>query len=482
MTKSSKGSSEPKTANTQANNFSILERIGLFGLSEIEPIIIAALVTDEPLLLIGSHGTGKSLLLTKIAQALNLEFRHYNASLLNFDDLVGFPVPDPNGVLKYVKTPASIWGARAVIFDEISRCRLDIQNKLFPIIHERRVQGLLLEELRYRWAAMNPPISEDEQDGYIGSEPLDPALADRFAFIVRMPAWDHFSEVEQLSIIKATDTTVPTIADSDALQRIILTTRVAVPKVKDAIGENVAVYVRGLAALLDQAKIPLSPRRAGMLLRNILAVHAAMLLVDADTNPSDSALLTVRNSLPQVADGIKIPETKLLGAHREAWRLAGIKSNDPLKAILMSSDPVERVRLAVSAKKLNKNDFSAVIADAISLLSAGAREAAVVYLFENDAVGRLNAAVAEQVAQTYADVVTSLNFSETLHARNPRFQTWQRIKDILSRLDQANPRCHLAANTLAKCFAQKQISSPEDAERAFSEWMQTDACLSGAAV
>ena len=95
---------------------------------------------------------------------------------------------------------------------------------------------------------------------------------------------------------------------------------------------------------------------------------------------------------------------------------------------------------------------------------------------------KLENELAEQAAQIYADVVTSLNFSETLHARNPRFQTWQRIKDILSRLDQADPRCHLAANTLAKCFAQKQLASPEDAERAFSEWMQTDACLSGAAV
>lgn len=93
---------------------------------------------------------------------------------------------------------------------------------------------------------MNPPISEDEQEGYIGSEPLDPALADRFAFIVRMPAWDQFSEIEQLSIIKTTGGAAPTIEASEALQRIILTTRLAIPKVKDAIGENVAVYVRGL--------------------------------------------------------------------------------------------------------------------------------------------------------------------------------------------------------------------------------------------
>ena len=65
----------------------------------------------------------------------------------------------------------------AVILDEISRCRPDIQNKLFPIIHERRVQGMLLDALRFRWAAMNPSCTEDDDNGYARSEPLDPALA-----------------------------------------------------------------------------------------------------------------------------------------------------------------------------------------------------------------------------------------------------------------------------------------------------------------
>jgi len=65
------------------------KRLGLHGLEALAPILVAALATEEPLLLIGPHGTAKSLLLTRIAAALDLPFRHYNASLLNFDDLVG---------------------------------------------------------------------------------------------------------------------------------------------------------------------------------------------------------------------------------------------------------------------------------------------------------------------------------------------------------------------------------------------------------
>ena len=60
----------PKTravpADRTAGNAKLLSGIGLIGLSDLEPIILAALATEEPLLLIGTHGTGKSLLLTRI--------------------------------------------------------------------------------------------------------------------------------------------------------------------------------------------------------------------------------------------------------------------------------------------------------------------------------------------------------------------------------------------------------------------------------
>ena len=72
---------------------SLFDPLGVIGFSSIEAPLLAALATDSPLLLIGPHGAAKSLLLNKIAEALNLDFRHYNASLLNFDDLVGFPLP-----------------------------------------------------------------------------------------------------------------------------------------------------------------------------------------------------------------------------------------------------------------------------------------------------------------------------------------------------------------------------------------------------
>ena len=151
---------DPPVANVTTQRRSHLSSLGAYGFEAQEPIILAALVTGDPLLLIGRSGTGKTFLLNSISEALGLAHRHYNASLLSFDDLVGFPYPDEGRTsVRFLETPATIWGAESVLIDEISRCKPEHQNRLFSLVHERRIQGLRLPQLRYRWAAMNPELT-----------------------------------------------------------------------------------------------------------------------------------------------------------------------------------------------------------------------------------------------------------------------------------------------------------------------------------
>ena len=454
----------------------IFDQLGVVGFSSIEAPLLAALATDSPLLLIGPHGTAKSLLLNKIAEALDLSFRHYNASLLNFDDLVGFPLPSADGTLQYVKTPAAIWGAGAVIFDEISRCRPDIQNKLFPIIHERKVQGLPLVGLQYRWAAMNPPDRDEEDSGYLGSEPLDTALADRFPFVIDMPAWRTFTKEQQLEVIQSEDQSIDPV-HAQRLVQTIARTKALLALTSEALEEGMAAYVQTMFALLLQAGIALSPRRCAMLYRACLSVNAAAMAIDSKASVTDTTLLALRSSLPQRALGIAISEVKLLSAHKEAMRLIQLAPNDPFKAILCESDPVEKIRLAVAAYKLPKPEFSRVIADALAQLPLGGREAAIVHLFETGAVGRLNAAVASQAGDVYKDIVVASQFSETIHASNGRFITWNKVKSLLAGLNPQELRDNLQANTIATLFAQKKLATPEDAEAASKHFVQTDKAL-----
>src|ERR1700692_5073032 len=110
-TKSAASRSLPHAAVKDRKICSLLTRpLGLLGWETLEPVLMGALTTGDPLLLIGKHGTGKSFLLERLAQALGLVYRFYNASLINYDDLVGIPGPDETrSSLPYSAQTTRIW-------------------------------------------------------------------------------------------------------------------------------------------------------------------------------------------------------------------------------------------------------------------------------------------------------------------------------------------------------------------------------------
>jgi len=451
----------------------VLAGLGIVGMESIEPVILAALIGGEPLLLIGPHGTGKSYLLNRVSAALGLEWRHYNASLLNYDDLVGYPLPDGNGGLDYIQTPASIWGAEAVFIDEISRCRPDLQNKLFPIIHERRVQGLPLEKLVYRWSAMNPPSMENDDDdpGYHGSEPLDPALADRFAFVVEMPAWSRFSTRQQENVILSLpDDRVSSSGSAGKLLSLVDEGRSLLPAVREEMSPQLASYTRMVTSLLLQAGIETSPRRAAMLLRNIIAVHTARTINDIDADIAGSAYLALENSLPHPAMGEKLNRSKVLASHREAWKLAGLKRGDPRRIVYMIKDPLVRALRAAQTSKLGRTELSTIVADSLASLPPGGRHALAAALFDSGTAGRLVAAVAEQCAELYALAATPQDLNETVRSRSGRHALWQHIVGEVAKLKASAPDTPLVSNLIAGLFGKGEIHSYTDFDRAWNSW------------
>ena len=448
----------------------LLDGLGVVGLGGLEPVIVGALISGDPLLLIGAHGTGKSYLLARIADALELEWRHYNASLLNFDDLVGYPLPGVDGTLRYIQTPASVWGAEAVFIDEISRCRPDLQNKLFPIIHERKVQGLALDRLRYRWSAMNPPAGDDEDEhGYLGSEPLDPALADRFAFIVEMPGWASLSEAQQEALVLGSGAPVCRIA-AGKLRAAIARGREFLPILRAEHAASLAGYIRLVIGFLDQSGISFSPRRAAVLLPNILAVHAARLVHDGRADPAGSAYLALAHAFPQAATGQKVDRVKVLAAHREAWKVAGFVAGAPLRLLHGERDPARRALLAVSLDGLSRQECSTVVADALATLPAGGRHALAAALFESDGAGKLVAAVAEQTAQLYALAATPQAVHESVASGSTRFHTWRALKALLAREPARSTETLLLTNLLLGLFGAAELETEADLRQAVASW------------
>jgi len=359
-----------KPANTSVY---LTKPLGLLGWDKLEPVLLAALATREPLLLIGKHGTAKSFLLERLAQALELTYRFYNASLVNYDDLVGIPVPDSTQTsLRYLSTPTAIWDAEVVFIDELNRTRPDLQNKLFSIIHERRVQGIQLDKLQYRWAAMNPPPTDDQDQSevYLGAEPLDPALADRFGFLIAVPDWCDLSDSEKKTLLNDQfrgrhefPVNIP-----ELVFRTTATYELLCSKPPELGG-----YFVTLESQLRKIGTRFSPRRVSTIFRTALGIHAARITLsqtsgDHTTLPDweTTLYLALAHGHPGLASG-PIDQATLHALHRQAWNIAGLRDDDPWKELLNIADPVERVVVACKAGcPLSEPDLSSLVIEAVA--------------------------------------------------------------------------------------------------------------------
>ena len=363
--------------------FSITRALRIQGWEHLDAVILAALATESPVLLVGSHGTAKTLLVERLAWALALKLHHYNASLLNYDDLVGIPLPEEgNTRLRFISTPAAVWDAEFVFFDEISRCRPDLQNKLYPIIHERRVIGMPLVNLRFRWAAMNPP-SPDEPDldkpaheYYLGSEPLDPALTDRFPFVVPVPKWGQLSKDDRRRIITWRDrqAAVDGVVGERPLVELVHDCAARIPQVEEEFGDWITDYVICVVDLLEKAKLPESPRRANMLARSIAAVHAARLVLEGDDVELEaSGEVGLLYGLPQNATDTPPTEAAVVAVHKQAWEIASRMDDDAWRQVFEESNPVRRV-LVADELGFEDEDLARLITQALGAHESDARK------------------------------------------------------------------------------------------------------------
>jgi len=323
---------------TKVNAPILLKSLGVVGWDHLEAPILSAIVREKPLLLIGEHGTAKSMVLERLAAALGVNFRHYNASILNFDDLIGFPAPDTTtGRIQYLRSDLDAWDAEAIFIDEISRCRPDMQNRLFPLVYERKLQGTTLEKLKYRWSAMNPPPTEDDPNRYFGSFELDDAFADRYDWILRVP--HQLSSEQRLKIIKGTTVSegAPII-----LNNLLREIKGKMNLVEEVFGSNVALFFDALYSILKRRDWKVSHRRIRMMYENAIA----MIATGYYPTISDALYRTVLYSLPQ--------STKRDIGGRDIQPLVSmalkVKSLDILdirKRLLEEEDPIKRIVLAL---------------------------------------------------------------------------------------------------------------------------------------
>jgi MoxR-like ATPase len=258
------------------NDFNnMLETNGVYGYSSISKPILAALVSKEPLLLVGEHGTGKTMLAETLSAMLgfsnyenNKEFIAYDASKSLFEDVVGFPDPVKlqQGTLDYIESSLTIWNKKFILIDEISRANPSMQNKWLEIIRSRRLMGKSIPNLQYIFSAMNP-IS------YLGANLLDSALADRFFLIVNVPS--KFERNDLSKIINNSNTSEKT---SKELLDIITKVTDITKKLDQSTRNVIDNFILDFNHKVEELGLLFSPRRCAMMKRSLSIFLAIDLL------------------------------------------------------------------------------------------------------------------------------------------------------------------------------------------------------------
>ena len=157
------------------------------GIRKIKEILKVAKMADEPVLLVGKHGIGKTETVAQFAKENEYYFQPLYISHQETADLIGIPVE---------KEGATIWskpewlvkiedaaknGKDTVLFlDELNRAPLDVRQVALQLVLNKEVHTHKLPDNTYIVAAINP--TDDDINNYQVEE-LDKALLDRFFVI-----------------------------------------------------------------------------------------------------------------------------------------------------------------------------------------------------------------------------------------------------------------------------------------------------------
>ncbi|MFD4137629.1 AAA family ATPase [Streptomyces sp. NPDC058572] len=157
------------------------------GHAQLEALALAV-TANQPVLLWGEPGIGKSAGMEQLAAGLGLPLETVIASVHEPSDFAGLPIVGDDPATTGVPMAPPDWAVRLaraggglLFFDELSSAPPAVQAALLRVVLERRVGSLVLPEPVRIVAAANPPSSA--ADGWH----LTPPLANRFVHL----DWTH---------------------------------------------------------------------------------------------------------------------------------------------------------------------------------------------------------------------------------------------------------------------------------------------------
>jgi MoxR-like ATPase len=209
----------------------------IVGQDDVVKSVIISLFSNGHSLLVGVPGLAKTLLVSTIADVLDLDFKRiqFTPDLMP-SDITGSEILDENKAFKFNKGPLF---SNIVLADEINRTPPKTQAALLEAMQERSVTvaGVkhTLSQPFFVLATQNPIEQE-------GTYPLPEAQLDRFMFNITL---DYPSYEEELNIVKNTTSGKDIVLKSVLNGEQILYFQNMIRKIP--IAENVLEYAVSLA-------------------------------------------------------------------------------------------------------------------------------------------------------------------------------------------------------------------------------------------
>ena len=287
----------------------MLQKI-VIGWEDIEDVFLANLAIKKPFILMGRHGICKTTVAREIAKIYrnhdDSHFRFYDATKDDLISIAGIPMPEElkKGRLTFSEHDRSIWKAKIIVVDEISRANKENQNLWLEILEEKTCFG---KKLVYETfiATMNP-------ETYASTFTIDEALLDRFYAILPVPDFQkaRATQLEEVIKLNFSDRT-----NGDAEITAIKETLVAIEKTYKelqateqffaGVTEFVATFFEALLSQRQFAQeIYLSPRKAIQVTSEILAITATQMVLKSQEL---GKILTERAALKALTYTIAIP-------------------------------------------------------------------------------------------------------------------------------------------------------------------------------
>ncbi len=210
----------------------------IIGQDEVVKAVIISLFSRGHSLLVGVPGLAKTLLVSTIAEVLDLDFKRvqFTPDLMP-SDITGAEILDENRHFEFIKGPIF---ANIVLADEINRTPPKTQAALLEAMQERcvTVSGVMhkLPAPFFVLATQNPIEQE-------GTYPLPEAQLDRFMFNIIL---DYPSYKEEIDVVKSTTSNYKAKLNNILTGDQIVAFQQLIRKIP--IADNVLEYAVGLAS------------------------------------------------------------------------------------------------------------------------------------------------------------------------------------------------------------------------------------------